>query len=376
MTRIQPQMTAKMDAAIDSALAERRIVGTVTMLSENGNVTYRRAAGFSDRESAQQMQMEDRFRYASITKLFTTAAALKLIEVGRLDPAAPVTNYLPDFQPRLANGRIPVITIDHLMSHMAGLDYDFQQPVQGPYARACISNGLDNNRATMAENLKRLSGQTLLSEPGGKWRYSMATDVLGGVISAICDEPLPIVVAELVSGPLGLNAGFHRHPDRLVPTYKDSDTQPVRYDEQTEIPFGDGIVLRLDPQRIGRNDRAFASGGGGMEGDAASALVLIEALRDGDFLSPGMRQQAMKLRTPPNQPTRGPGWGFSWLGSYLIDPNAAGTALAAGTIAWGGVYGYSWLMSPQLGRCMVALTNTALEGMIGRFAAEIAEATA
>ena len=376
MTRFQPEITAKMDAAIDSALRERRIVGTVTMLSEHGNVAYRRAAGFADREKGQEMRQEDRFRYASITKLFTTAAALKLIEAGRLDPAAPVTDYLPDFRPKGPDGRTPNITIDHLMSHRAGLDYDFQQPVQGPYVQAGISNGLDDNRATMVENLQRLSGQPLLSVPGTEWRYSMATDVLGGVISAICDDPLPVVIAELVSGPLGLNASFHRNTNQLVPTYMDGDTQPVRFDEQTEIPFGESMVLRLDPRRIGRNDGAFASGGGGMEGDAASALALIEALRDGDFLSPSIRQQAMKLRTPPGEPTRGPGWGFSWLGSLLTDPKAAGTKLAAGTIAWGGVYGHSWLMSPQSGRSMVALTNTALEGMIGRFAAEIAEATA
>lgn len=376
MTRIQPQITAKMDAAIDRALRERRIVGTVTMLSEHGNVAYRRAAGFADRENGQEMRQKDRFRYASITKLFTTAAALKLVEAGRLDPAAPVTDYLPDFRPKGPDGRTAGITIDYLMSHRSGLDYDFQQPVQGPYVQAGISNGLDDNRATIADNLKRLSGQSLLSAPGTEWRYSMATDVLGGVISVICDDPLPIVIAELVSGPLGLNASFHRNPNQLVPTYKDGDTQPVRFDEQTEIPFGESMVLRLDPRRIGRNDGAFASGGGGMEGDAASALTLIEALRDGDFLSPSIRQQAMKLRTPPGEPTRGPGWGFSWLGSLLTDPKAAGTKLAAGTIAWGGVYGHSWLMSPQAGRTMVALTNTALEGMIGRFAAEIAEATA
>ncbi len=364
-----------LDQVIDSAIHDRRIVGTVTMLAAGGRVIFTRAAGLADRENGVPMQPGTRFRYASVTKLFTTAAALKLIEAGRLDPAAPVTDCLPDFRPMAPDGSRPIITINHLMSHMAGLDYDFQQPQGGPYFRAGISNGLDANRIELTGNTARLAAQPLLFQPGSAWRYSKATDVLGVVMVAICGQTLPEVIASLVTGLLGLDAAFHDQPARLAATYHDSDPAPVRFDVETAIPMAGGSVLRLDPSRIGRRDDASASGGGGMAGDTDSVLRLIEALRSGPYLPDGLRAEALRLRTPEGVPTRGPGWGSCWLGSLLCDSAAAGTVLPAGTVAWGGVYGHSWLMSPATGRSLVALTNTTFEGMIGRFAAEIAEAS-
>lgn len=364
-----------LDEVIDSAIRDCRIIGAVTLLAKGGEVIYSRAAGLADRESGVPMRAGTRFRYASVTKLFTTAAALKLIEAGLLDPAAPVTRYLPDFRPMAPDGSRPLITVDHLMSHMAGLDYDFQQAPGGAYVRAGISNGLDANPVGMDANIARLAAQPLLFQPGSGWRYSMATDVLGAVLAAIRGQGLPEVIAGLVTGPLGLDAGFHDLPGRLAATYRDGDPAPIRFDRETAIAMPEGMALRLDPGRIGRRDGAFASGGGGMAGDSASVLHLIEALRSGPYLPDWLRAEALRLRTPEGLPTRGPGWGFGWLGALLLDPAAAGTALPAGTVAWGGVFGHSWLMSPATGRSLVAMTNTAFEGMIGRFADEIAEAS-
>lgn len=375
MNEVTENTALDLDEVIDSAIRDRRLVGAVTLMADGGKVIYSRAAGLADRENGVPMQAGARFRYASVTKLFTTAAALKLIEAGRLDPDAPVTDYLPDFRPMAPDGSRPQITINHLMSHMAGLDYDFQQPQDGPYFRAGISNGLDANPIELTGNMARLAAQPLLFRPGTAWRYSKATDVLGVVMAAICGKTLPEVITSLVTDPLGLDAAFHDQPARLTATYHDGDSAPVLFDRETAIPTGDGSVLRLDPGRIGRHDDASASGGGGMAGDTSSALRLIEALRSGPYLPDQLRAEALRLRTPKGAPTRGPGWGFCWLGALLRDPVAAGTALPTGTVAWGGVYGHSWLMNPATGRSLVALTNTTFEGMTGRFATEIAEAS-
>ena len=304
------QITAPdLDEVIDSAIRDRRIVGTVTILAAGGQTICTRAAGLADRENGVPMKSGTRFRYASVTKLFTSAAALKLIEAGRLDPAAPVTDYLTDFRPMAPDGSRPTITINHLMSHMAGLDYDFQQPEDGPYFRAGISNGLDANRIELTGNMARLAAQPLMFNPGSAWRYSKATDVLGVVMVAICGQTLPEVIASLVTGQLGLDAAFHDRPERLAATYHDGNPDPVRFYVETAIPIAGGSVMRLDPSRIGRRDDASASGGGGMAGDTDSVLRLIEALRSGPYLPDGLRAEALRLRTPEGVPTRGPGWG-------------------------------------------------------------------
>ena len=72
----------RLDRAIDNALADNRLVGTVVIVARGGKIAYRRAAGFADRESQKPMQTDSIFRFASVTKPFVTAAVMRLIEDG------------------------------------------------------------------------------------------------------------------------------------------------------------------------------------------------------------------------------------------------------------------------------------------------------
>ena len=58
----------------------------------------------------------------------------------------------------------------------------------------------------------------------------------------------------------------------------------------------------------------------------------------------------------------------------LVDPAPTGTPQAAGTLQWGGAYGHSWFVDRANALTVVALTNTAFEGMSGAFPAEIRDA--
>jgi len=69
-----------------------------------------------------------------------------------------------------------------------------------------------------------------------------------------------------------------------------------------------------------------------------------------------------------------PGWGFGFGGGVLVDPSAASTPQSPGTWQWGGVYGHSWFVDPQRRLTVVALTNTALEGLYGRFPIDVRDA--
>lgn len=115
-------LTERMDAAIDAAVAEDRIVGTVVVVAQGGEVVYARAAGMADREAGRPMTADTIFRLASVTKPIVTAAVLQLVEDGRIDLDDPVTDWLPDFRPAL-DGETPVVTIRQLLTHTAGLNY-------------------------------------------------------------------------------------------------------------------------------------------------------------------------------------------------------------------------------------------------------------
>ena len=72
--------------------------------------------------------------------------------------------------------------------------------------------------------------------------------------------------------------------------------------------------------------------------------------------------------------TQGPGWDFGYGWAVLVDPAAARTPQSGGTLQWGGAYGHSWFVDRQRGLTVVALTNTAFEGMSGSFPTEIRDA--
>lgn len=150
-------MAARLDAAIDRAIAEKRIVGTVVLVARDGEVVYRRAAGLADREAGKPMAEDAIFRLASITKPIVSAAAMRLVEEGRIALDDPVTRWLPDFRPRLPNGQAPEITLRQLLTHTAGLSYGFLDGEDGPYRRAGVSDGLGEPGMSLEENLERIA---------------------------------------------------------------------------------------------------------------------------------------------------------------------------------------------------------------------------
>src|ERR1700689_2887819 len=91
---------SRLDAALDAALAENRLVGAVVMVAKDGEVAYARAAGLADREANAPMRTNSIMRYASLTKPIVSAAALGRIEDGVLGLDDPVTRFLPAFTPK------------------------------------------------------------------------------------------------------------------------------------------------------------------------------------------------------------------------------------------------------------------------------------
>jgi CubicO group peptidase (beta-lactamase class C family) len=70
---------------------------------------------------------------------------MALLERGRLDLDDAAARWLPEFRPRTADGVDHVMTVRHLLTHTAGLGYGFNQPADGSYRRAGVSDGLDDS---------------------------------------------------------------------------------------------------------------------------------------------------------------------------------------------------------------------------------------
>lgn len=363
---------SSLDRAIEGAIAEKRIVGTLVTVLRDGDVIYRRAAGLADREGGRAMDENLVFRLASLTKPIVSAAAMHFVETGTIRLNDPVTAYLPDFRPALPDGTRPTITLEHLLTHTSGLGYSFMEEPGGAYQRLGISDGLDHPGFDLAENLRLLAQAPLVFPPGSSWRYSLGIDVIGAVLERVAGETLPAIVARLVTDPLGMtDTAFHaREPERLVTPYIDGTPEPqlmVDGSVTSNVVFSPSRAL--DPT-------AYPSGGAGMVGTADDMLKFFEAMRTGGggILRPDTVTEMSRDRVGAAAQSDGPGWGFGLGWAVLADPSADALPQAPGTLAWGGAYGHNWFIDPVNKLTVLALTNTALEGMWGQFKRDIREA--
>src|SRR6218665_621939 len=159
--------STRIQAVVQQALDEPRLVGAVVLAARNGVLFHQQAAGFADRESALPMLAQTVFRLASVSKPIVCTAALVLVGQGRLDLDMGVDRWLPAVCPPLADGRPARITPRQLLSHTAGLGYRFfEAGADGPYARAGVSDGMDASSLSLDENLRRIASVPLLYEPG------------------------------------------------------------------------------------------------------------------------------------------------------------------------------------------------------------------
>ena len=165
------------------------------------------------------------FRVYSMTKPWTSLAAMMLVEDGKIQLTDPVSKFLPAFKElkvsvatsNATTGQttyemVPAArepTIQDLLRHTSGLAYDFitrNVPVKEAYE----NNGLKaiepdiRNKLTPAEFVERLAKAPLASQPGTQWEYSFSTALLGRVVEAASGKPLSKFLTERLFQPLGM----------------------------------------------------------------------------------------------------------------------------------------------------------------------------
>lgn len=363
-------LKSRIDAVVDGALGSR-IVGSVTLVARDGEVIYRRAAGFADREAGKPMTEDAIFLLASVTKPLVAATALAMMERFLLGLDNAVSDHLPYFRPKLSDGSEPRITIRHLLTHTSGLGYDYASDPE-------ITTGLTHTDLDFEQTFIRVARLPLSFAPGTAWQYSIGIDVLGAVIARIHGSALGHAVEHYVTGPLEMvdTAFSVTDPARLAVPYGDGAPEPARMGDPHTVINAEGEATVFSPGRI-FNAKAYQSGGAGMAGTAGDFLKFLEAIRNRGtpILKPDTVALAMrnKVGDLPRR-EKDAGQRFGLLGAVLADPEAAQSPQAAGTVNWGGVYGHSWFIDMASGISAVSMTNTAVEGCNGTYPKEVRNA--
>jgi CubicO group peptidase (beta-lactamase class C family) len=364
----------RVDQTIQSAIDRNTIVGSVTIVARDGEVIYRKAAGWFDREAGRPMVPEAIFRLASVTKPLVAATALAMLDRGLIGLDNAVADHLPWFKPKLADGTQPKITIRHLITHTSGLTYNIPRDT-------ALTSGLQATDLTLEENFT-LYAQTvpLNFAPGTAWEYGVGIDVLGAVIERIHGSRLGDALRHYITGPLDMpDTGFAvaaETRDRLAVPYADGPPGLRRMSEKELVANNDGTTSLYSPNRI-FNDRAWHSGGAGGVSTADDLLVFFEAIRNrgAPILKPETVAHAIQNQIGdfPMRP-HDVGQRFGWLGAIVADPVAADRPQGAGTIRWGGVYGHNWFVDFANGITAVMMTNTAAEGCTGAYPKDLTRA--
>ncbi|MGV8989532.1 MAG: serine hydrolase domain-containing protein [Cypionkella sp.] len=213
-----------MSAYIARQVNKGELLGAVVLVARQGRIGYFEAFGCRDSEAGMVMDRDAIFRIASMTKPFTSLAAMMLVERGQLFLGTPLSHHLPEFTnpvvgmpgPDGSVDRLPALreaTIFDLLRHTAGFTSGWfgAAPVKQMYNRA----GIGWNENTSAQFRARLAALPLESQPGSTWTYSDSTDVQGEVIEAVSGIALDAFIKDNITGTVGMvDTGFWVDPTR------------------------------------------------------------------------------------------------------------------------------------------------------------------
>jgi CubicO group peptidase (beta-lactamase class C family) len=202
--------------------------GAAMLVARGDRVLFRAARGEADIQNHVPLRPDSVFRIGSVTKQFTAAGLLMLVEAGRVRLDDPLSRYLPDYP---GGDRI---TLLQLLNHTAGVrDYT----AIPNYVESAIRR--DMNTAQMIDVFRNERPDFA---PGSRWAYSNSGYVLvGAVIEAVTGEPWYAYLERALFRPLGMNhTGYGNDPrfaalqvrgysydrDRVVPARLLSMTQP------------------------------------------------------------------------------------------------------------------------------------------------------
>lgn len=258
-------IAARLDAAVEQSIIDADFSGAL-MLKRGDQILYQRAVGQADRVFGVANRIDTRFNVASLGKMFTATAILRLVEQGRIDLDAPILRYLPDYPARAIAEQI---TARQLLSHSSGVGNYWEAIAEKP-SQAFVE---------ARDFLPLFANQPLEFTPGERFGYSNGGYViLGLIVEALTGEAYADHIRRTIFEPLGMSGSGDWPLDLVVPNRADGYTR----DEAVPGAWRNNLFIN--------QFRGNPSGGG--YSTVENLSTFITALGDGRLLSPQMRATA------------------------------------------------------------------------------------
>jgi CubicO group peptidase (beta-lactamase class C family) len=364
---LDPRRLQRIGAHFRPYVDDGRLAGWLVLVSRAGEVAYCETYGTRNATGA-PVEVDTLFRIYSMTKPVTAVAAMMCFEEGLFQLNDPVSQFIPSFadvrvwkggssratETRPANR---AVRIWHLMTHTAGLVYDFTavDPVVVSLFREAEARA--PHGAGLAGWCDAWASVPLLFHPGESWNYSVAIDVLGRVVEVVSGQNLDDFFTQRILGPLRMNdTTFQVHGD-------DEERLGALY---VRDPRSATAVPNDRASRYGIEEPPYFSGGAGLVSSAPDYLRFAEFLRrrgelDGtrllsprtvDYMTrnhlPGnVDRTAFGLPVLPDTPDSDRGMGYGLGLGVLVDAVAARTLATEGSYGWAGAANTFFWVDPK-----------------------------
>ena len=165
----------EINTLLEKMILDKTVIGVAAGYAVDGKTIGASAAGYADKKTGKEFELETTVRMGSIAKPMTALAAMQLVEQGLLNLDAPIQTYIPDYpkQPKTQ------ITTRHLLSHTSGI--------------AGYKNGKESNTTvnypTLYDALSLFKDRELLFEPGTQFSYTTyGYTVIGAIIEKVSEQ--------------------------------------------------------------------------------------------------------------------------------------------------------------------------------------------
>lgn len=277
---VQPLSAEALRVPADAVLAgyPADAPGATAIVTRGGRTLWTGARGLADLERRAPLTPDSVIRLGSITKQFAAAALLLLVEEGRVSLDDPVSKFVPDYP---APGA--AATVRQLLNHSSGIQSYTGIP-------GWMTEANTARRYSTAELIAQFRDSPAPTPPGAAWSYNNSGYVLvGAVIEAVTGKPWHVVVAERLTGPLGLSS--------------------IRYGNDAPTPaWATGYTAGGRPaQRI---DMSVPHAAGGLVGSVRDLARWSAALHGGRVLKPASYAQMIASTVTADGKTAPYGFGL------------------------------------------------------------------
>ncbi len=342
-------------------------VGFVTMVARHGKIVHFEASGRMGLDNESPIQKDTLFRIYSMTKPVTTVAAMMLYEEGYFQLSDPISKFMPEFKDMQVfheDGNTPAqgeITVEQLMTHTAGFSYGFDNI--HPVNKAYNTNALFA-AANLAEFTQRLAQLPLRFEPGNRYYYSVATDVLGALVERISGQTLEAFFQQRIFKPLGMRDTFFSVPKDKRERLASNHIWDYENNEIALVPV---------ERRRSYDDVSLFSGGGGLVSTAMDYMKFCEMLRAGGrfngsrLLGPktvqymAMNQLSDEVRNTGADEFPAmhlyPGQSFGLGFGVITNPGLSQVVSSRGEYSWGGAADTKFWIDPEEDLVAILMTQ-------------------